>query len=29
MAGQFVGLPVAEAQSVIEKKIAERNDPIR
>lgn len=28
-AGQFIALPVAEAQSVIEKKIAERNDPIR
>lgn len=29
MAGTFIALPVAEAQSVIEKKIAERNDPIR
>ncbi|NNU70388.1 hypothetical protein G9X67_34625 [Rhizobium sp. WYCCWR 11152] len=28
-AGEFIALPVAEAQSVIEKKIAERNDPIR
>lgn len=28
-AGDFIALPVAEAQSVIEKKIAERNDPIR
>jgi hypothetical protein len=28
-AGEFVALPVAEAQSVIEKRIAERNDPIR
>lgn len=28
-AGEFIALPVAEAQSVIEKRIAERNDPIR
>jgi hypothetical protein len=28
-AGEFIALPVAEAQSVVEKKIAERNDPIR
>lgn len=28
-AGKHIAVPVAEAQSVIEKKIAERNDPIR
>lgn len=28
MAGQHIALPVDEAKSVIEKKIAERNDPI-
>jgi hypothetical protein len=28
-AGNHIAIPVAEAQSVIEKKIAERNDPIR
>lgn len=28
-AGESIALPVSEAQSVVEKKIAERNDPIR
>lgn len=28
-AGESIALPVTEAQSVVEKKIAERNDPIR